>query len=114
MLTLDALRAFGADVDEGMNRCMNNEQFYIRLIGMALEDPGFGKLETALAAGDVQAAFEAAHALKGVLGNLSLTPLYAPTSELTELLRAGTAVGYEPYLQEILSQREKLRAISKD
>ena len=111
MLTLDVLKAFGANVDEGLNRCMNNEQFYIRLIGMALADPGFEKLETALGAGDVKAAIEAAHALKGVLGNLSLTPLYVPTSELTELLRAGTAAGYEPYLQEILSQREKLKAL---
>ena len=111
MLTLDALRAFGANVDEGMNRCMNNEQFYIRLIGMALADPSFEKLEAALAAGDVKAAFEAAHALKGVLGNLSLTTLYTPTSELTERLRAGTATVYEPYLQEILSQREKLKAL---
>ena len=111
MLTLDALRAFGANVDEGMGRCLNNEAFYFRLIGMALEDPGYGRLEEALHSGDLHAAFEAAHALKGVLGNLALTPLYTPASELTELLRAGTAADYEPYLQEIRTQREKLKAL---
>ena len=111
MLTLDALREFGANVDEGMGRCLNNEQFYFRLIGMALEDPGFGRLEEAVGSGDMHAAFEAAHALKGVLGNLALTPLYTPASEMTELLRAGTATDYEPYLQMIRAQREKLKAI---
>ncbi len=50
-------------------------------------------------------------ALKGVLGNLALTPMYAPASELTERLRAGTAEDYEPYLREIFSQRDKLRAL---
>ena len=40
-------------------------------------------------AGDKAAAFEMAHALKGVLGNLALTPIYKPLSEMTELLRAG-------------------------
>ena len=32
MLTLESLRAWGADVDDGMKRCMNNEAFYLRLI----------------------------------------------------------------------------------
>jgi len=50
-------------------------------------------------------------ALKGVLGNLALTPMNAPSSELTERLRAGTAENYEPYLREILSQRDKMRAL---
>ena len=36
MLTIDSLRAYGANVDDGMTRCMNNEAFYFRLIGMAL------------------------------------------------------------------------------
>ena len=111
MLTLDALKAYGANVDEGMSRCMNNEQFYFRLIGMGLADPSFDRLEAALDSGDVKAAFEAAHALKGVLGNLALTPMYTPASKLTELLRTGTEADYAPYLQEIRSQREKLKAI---
>ena len=55
--------------------------------GMGLADANFGKLREAMAAGDAKAAFEAAHALKGAIGNLSLTPLYNPISELTERLR---------------------------
>lgn len=92
MLTLDSLRAFGANVDEGMGRCFNNESFYLRLVGMGLADPNFDKLAGAMEAGDATAAFEAAHGLKGSIGNLALTPIYNPISEMTEALRGKTAM----------------------
>lgn len=89
-MTLDDLRAYGADVDEGLARCMNNEAFYLRMVGMAKAEKNFDALYAAADAGDVQGMFAAAHALKGVMGNLALTPLFAPSSELTELLRGKT------------------------
>ena len=89
MLTIDALREYGADVDEGLTRCMGNEAFYIRLTGVALADGNFARLESALAEQNAQEAFEAAHALKGALGNLSLTPLFEPAKQLTEILRGA-------------------------
>ena len=45
----------------------------------------FEKLRAAMESGDRKESFEAAHALKGMLGNLSLTPVSRPASELTEL-----------------------------
>ncbi len=111
MLTVDGLRAFGADTGEGLGRCMNNEAFYLRLVNMALDDQNFSRLEEALKNGDVKAAFEAAHALKGVLANLSLTPLYAPAAEMTEILRAGTDAGCGSLLERLLAQREALAAM---
>ena len=47
MITVDALRAFGANTEEGLGRCLNNETFYLRLVGMALDDANFAKLEDA-------------------------------------------------------------------
>ena len=38
MLTTDALKQFGADVDDGLSRCMGNEAFYFKLIGKVVED----------------------------------------------------------------------------
>lgn len=90
MLTLDSLRDYGANVDEGMGRCFNNESFYLRLINMGLEDGNFDKLDAAVAANDAKATFEATHALKGSIGNLSLTPIYVPICEMTEMLRGKT------------------------
>lgn len=92
MLTIDALKTRGSKVEEGLARCMNNESFYLRLTEMALKDGNIEGLRAALDQNDAKAAFEAAHALKGALGNLSLTPLFEPASALTELLR-GAAPG---------------------
>ncbi len=111
MLTIDALKELGVNTQEGLARCMNNEMFYLRLVGMGLKDGGFEKLDAAISAGDLDAAFEAAHALKGVLGNLALTPLYGPVSEMTELLRTKTQTDYVPFLEKIKSERAKLLAL---
>ena len=68
----------------------------------------FDTLGVKIAGGDLQAAFEEAHALKGVLGNLALTPIYNPVSEMTELLRARQNVDYSPYLAEMKKQKTLL------
>ena len=114
MLTIDSLKEYGANTEEGLSRCLNNEDFYFRMILMALTDAGFEKLEAAVNSGDLDAAFEAAHALKGVLGNLALTPLFDPASEVTELLRAKTEADYGAYVKELMLQKEKLAALCEE
>ncbi len=114
MLTIETLNAFGADTKEGLERCFGKEDFLLRLVRMIPDDKNFAKLEEAVAAGDLRAGFEAAHGLKGVLGNLSLTPLYQPVCEITEYLRAGTEMDYQPLLSEILAKRDALRALCED
>ena len=113
MITLEQLRAWGADVDEAMPRCLNNEAFYSLLVGKAVEEPTFDRLREALEAGDLDKAFEQAHALKGVTGNLALTPIDRPVREITELLRSRTDTDYGPLLAEILLQRDALRELCK-
>ena len=108
MLTIEKLRAWGADVDEAMARCLNNEAFYLRLVDKGLQDPSFDRLKEAIAAGDLDKAFEAAHALKGVLANLALTPILDPVREITELLRARTQTDYVPLLTDIDEQKARL------
>ena len=46
--------------------------------------------------------------MKGVLGNLSLTPLSEPVMEITELLRSRTEMDYTPLLTKIMEQRDIL------
>ena len=48
MLTIDALREFGADVDDGLARCMNNESFYLMLVRKAAETERLSQLEIQL------------------------------------------------------------------
>ena len=108
MLTIQGLKDFGANIEEGMKRCMNNEAFYLRLVAMVPGDAGFNKLYDAIESGDLKAGFEAAHALKGVLGNLSLTPIYDPVQEITERLRAGEEADYSEYIAKIRAGQETL------
>ena len=108
MLTIDSLRAFGADVDEGLVRCLNKEDFYLMLVNKARADDKLSLLAEQLREKQLDAAFETAHALKGMYANLSLTPLTKPVSELTELLRSGTDTDYSALMQEAKAQFEKL------
>ena len=112
-MTLESLRAYGANVDEGLARCFNKEAFYLKLVGMALADGNFEKLEQAEAAGDVKGLFEAAHALKGAIGNVSLTPIYEPVCALTEMVRgqSAPAPGSKALVEQILTALQKARAL---
>ncbi len=94
MINIDTLRAFGANVDEGLKRCMGQEVFYLKLVGRALEDNRLPLLKQQIEDKDLAAAFETAHALKGMYANLSLDPLTKPVSEITELLRNRTDTDY--------------------
>ena len=111
MLTKENLKAFGADVDAGLARCLNNEQFYFRMITKIVDDGNFDKLSESVKSNDKAAAFQAAHALKGVLGNLSLTPMYECASEMTELLRAGKDADYDSYTKKLLDLRDALKSM---
>lgn len=107
-MTMEMLAAFGANTEEGLKRCMNNEAFYLRMVKMIPGDASFQKLYDAIDAGNLDAAFEAAHALKGSTGNLSLSPIFDPVSEITELLRAKKDTDYAPLVDRIRSAQEEL------
>jgi len=111
MLTKDNLRGWGANVDEGMARCLNNEAFYLKLVNKGIQDPAFGKLQAACESGDLDGAFDAAHCLKGVMANLAMTPILQPVEKITELLRKRTAMDYGPLLAEIDGARASLVAL---
>lgn len=111
MLTIDNLKALGAATDEGLARCLGREDFYLRMVGMALADNGFEKLREAVQNGDLDEGFERAHALKGVLSNVALTTLAEPIAEITEELRARRDINYSDLLDRIDTELEKYRAL---
>ena len=114
MLTIDALNAFGANTDEGLGRCFDNEGFYLKLVKVVPDEKNFDALKEAVDRGDLAAGFEAAHALKGVLANLSLTALMEPASEITENLRAGKQIDYDPLIEKLFAKREELRKLCEE
>lgn len=111
MITLETLREFGADTEKGLAMCMGNEALYLKLVSSVPSEPTFDALSRAVAERDLDAAFDAAHALKGVLGNLSLTPLYEKASQITELLRGRTDTDYGQLLDELAKEKDALASI---
>ena len=111
MITIDKLKTFGANTEEGLGRCMGSEPLYLRLVGTVPGSAEFDALSSAIAEGDLKKGFEAAHALKGVLGNLSLTPLFEEVSELTDYLRVSAQMDYAPLVESILSKRDQLKQL---
>ncbi len=107
-MTIDSLKRFGANVEEGLERCMGMEDFYLEMVELGLSDERFEKLGPVLESKDMDEAFDTVHALKGVIGNLALTPLYATICEITEHLRAKEDVDYKVLYDKLLEQRRQI------
>ena len=77
------------DYADAMDRFGDNEALYKRLAGKFTTDTHFAELEEALACNDIDAAYRAAHSLKGVAGNLSFSQLYQLASIVSKALEGG-------------------------
>lgn len=86
-MTKEELILAGADYNGGLTLCMDNEEFYFKMIRKGLANERFDSLKKNLDDNNLDAAFEDAHALKGITGNLHLTPLYKAVEALVEPLR---------------------------
>lgn len=111
MLTIDTLREFGADTETGLKRCMGMTDFYLEMVAKGVNDTKIDELEAAIAEGDLDKAFELTHAMKGVYGNLSVTALFDPISEMTELLRSRTQMDYSDMMKNIRQKYDQLKAL---
>lgn len=69
-------------------RLMGNDERIIKYLKIFQRDPNFDSLCNAIEQSDFKTAFNAAHTLKGVALNLSLTSLAEKTINLTEMLRS--------------------------
>ena len=108
MLSVDALREFGANVEEGIARCAVKKELYLKLVKRIPDDKGFEALPDAIASGDLGSAFEYAHGLKGVLANLSLTPILKPVERITESLRNREDRDYSGDLSDMADAKRRL------
>lgn len=80
-----------------------------RFITKFLDDGSFSELCHAMQEGQREAAFRAAHTLKGVSANLSFNSLFSSATQLTELLRPKTETipeGAAALLEEVKQDYE--------
>ena len=114
MALLDDLKALGANTDEGLKRFMNHAPLYEKMILKFVESAQGLEVMPFLEAGDTETALTNAHTLKGVTGNLSLTPLFTAYDEIVTQLRAGNPEQAKQRMAETVPvQQEFLACISK-
>lgn len=85
---LDILDHYDGDAEGVCDRFLGDETLLLKCLLQFSKDQSFGHLETAIEQKEYQQAFEYAHGLKGVTGNLGLTPLYDELCKVVENLRA--------------------------
>lgn len=81
------LEESGADVEATLKRFMGKDSIYLKFLGKFPNDPNYANLGTNMESGNFEEAYKCAHALKGVVGNLGLTPIFETVSTLVEELR---------------------------
>lgn len=109
----EKLEANGFCIKDAMQRFMNKEQLWIKFLKKFKADTSYADLERALADRDCRRAFEAAHTLKGITGNLALVDFNRLISEQTEYLREPennleAAVEMMPKITEVYENTIKI------
>jgi len=77
------------NLDEGFKRVMNNTKLFSKLLLKFKDDIHLNEIEASFKDGNNDKAKDAAHTLKGLAANLSLTELYKQVMELEAQIKAG-------------------------
>ena len=105
------LRAWGCDVDGALERFLDDEEMYMDFLHQIAGEETITKLGEAIDAEDAQRAFDCAHTLKGVHGNMGLTPLYLLDHQIVEPLRKGSFQKVKENYEKLIAENEKLKNI---
>ncbi|MEG2658885.1 MAG: Hpt domain-containing protein [Clostridiales bacterium] len=96
-----------------MARFLDDVDLYKSCFTIFLDDEAFEKLDQALAAKDYKEAFGHAHTLKGVAGNMGLTPIYEIICTMVEALRKNDYANVDEYYAKILKELTILKNMQK-
>lgn len=103
------LNKYGVDTSGAIERFMGDSELYRHCLEAFLDDANVALLGEALGNNDCEKAFFAAHTLKGVSGNLGLTPIHNTLIEIVEPLREGHCEGLEVEYEELLQELDALK-----
>lgn len=114
MNLIEEMKALGADTEDALGRFMGNEALYERMLKKLPRVVEETPVMSYARSGDYEAATSNAHALKGVTGNLSLTPLYSNYTTIVDLYRMGKPDEATALLGETMELQQRfVEAISK-
>lgn len=105
---LSELEALGADVPDALKRFSGNADLYKRMLGKFPASAEGLEVMSFLKDGDYATAVSNAHTLKGVTGNLSLSPLFTAYTEIVNSLRANEPEKALQTLENTLPVQQKI------
>ena len=98
----------GVDVAGVMHRLGDNEQFLDMCLNTFLEDTTMNALNIAYKSESWNDVFAAAHAMKGIAGNMGFIGLAKVISELVECVRGGGHEGADELIRRSNEQYDKI------
>ena len=85
MSLFEELKELGVDVDEGLERVMEDESLYEMTLSMFIDSVRPEDFD----ADNIEEIIRRVHLLKGLSGNLAMTPLFTRYTQVLEFLRDG-------------------------
>lgn len=106
---------WGVNWEEVKERLVGNEDLVEKFILKFLKDPSMDRLQKGLESGELEEAFQGAHALKGVASNLALegNGFLNDVLEITEILRPRTLGNSREVYDRIKPRYDDLISILK-
>ncbi len=104
MTVRECYEEMGGNYEDVLSRLRTDERI-VRFLGKVASDESFALLCKSIEEKNMEEAFRAAHTLKGICLNLSITKLQESASRLTEALRGKTE--YNPAVLPLLEEVRK-------
>ena len=100
---ISELKNLGVDVNEGLERVMGDNSLYEMMLGMFIGSVNDNPVNPSdFDAGSVDALIERIHMLKGVTGNLAITPLFNSYTDTLGLLRTGKTAEAKTMFEQMI------------
>jgi HPt (histidine-containing phosphotransfer) domain-containing protein len=103
------------DEADGIKRVMNNAKLYTKLLTKFRNENNLNELNASLGSGDLEKAQGAAHTIKGIAANLSLSALFKQTLEVETQIKnkavdQGAVDSLNAIFTETLTEVDKVLA----
>lgn len=103
MSMLEELKKLGVNVEEGLERVMDDEPLYETMLGMYIDKVHSNSIEMEdFDADDLETLIARVHMLKGLTGNLAMTTLFEGYMKVLDYLRTGCAQEAKEEYERIL------------
>lgn len=109
----ECYEAIGGSYEEAKGR-LQMDALIEKFARMFISDESYSQLVDAMEKKDVDAAFRAAHTMKGVCQNLSFTELGKVSSDVTEFLRSANMEDAGKLMPELVSSYKKTISALKE